>query len=136
MRQPESCGAAGSGQGTLPSGMCDGFLYHRGRAREMLKVGGHRVSPMGIEAVLASHPQVEEVVVIGVPDTLLGEVPMAVIVPQAGTAPEERSLLRFCREQLPGPWVPASIRFVERLPRNEAGKLLRSEVARLYGAGV
>ena len=91
---------------------------------------------MSIEAVLAGHPQVAEVVVVGAPDTLLGEVPIAVIVPEAGTAPEELELLRFCRDRLPGPWVPTRIRFVERLPRNEAGKPLRREVERLYGAAL
>ena len=122
--------------GDLAERDIDGFLYHRGRAREIFKVGGHRVSPMSIEAVLAGHSQVAEVVVVGAPDSLLGEVPIAVIVPQAGTAPEERELLQFCRDRLPGPWVPTRIRFVERLPRNEAGKPLRREVARLYGAAL
>jgi acyl-CoA synthetase (AMP-forming)/AMP-acid ligase II len=111
----------------------DGFLYHRGRAREILKVGGHRVSPVAIEMVLVRDPQVEEAVVIGAPDDLLGEVPVAVVVPAPGIDPDERGLLQLCREQLPGAWVPARFVFVGSLPRNESGKPLRREVARLYG---
>ena len=111
----------------------DGFLYHRGRAREILKIGGHRVSPIEIENVLTRHPDVEEAVVIGVADALLGEVPVAVVVPRAGATLEESELLRICRENLAAVRVPTRIAIVGSLPRNDAGKPLRNEIARIYG---
>jgi acyl-CoA synthetase (AMP-forming)/AMP-acid ligase II len=111
----------------------DGFLYHRGRAREILKVGGHRVSPMEIEQVMAQHPDIAEVVIIGVPDPLLGEVPVAIVVPHAGTNPDERDVLQFCRANLSPRRIPARIVIVESLPRNDAGKPLRHEISRVHG---
>jgi len=107
----------------------DGFFYHRGRASEILKIGGHRVSPVEIEQRIERHPDVAEAAVIGVKDDLLGEVPAALIVSRPGRAPSETDLRRFCREQLPAYQVPATFDLVEALPRNESGKLLRAELA-------
>ena len=112
----------------------DGFFYHRGRAKEILKIGGHRVSPIEIEQVIARHPDVAEAAVIGVRHDLMGEVPHAVVVPRPGAKPDEADLLRFCRERLPVYLVPVTFVFVDRLPRNESGKLLRTELAALDGA--
>jgi acyl-CoA synthetase (AMP-forming)/AMP-acid ligase II len=119
--------------GDLAEQDADGFLYHRGRAKDILKVGGHRVSPIEIEHVLASHPDVAEAVVVGVPDQLLGEVPLALVVPRTAAGVDEQDLLRHCRERLPANRTPARVKLVASLPRNESGKLLRREAARLYG---
>ena len=94
--------------GDLAERDADGFLYHRGRAREILKIGGRRVSPVEIEQVIARHPDVGEAAVIGVRDALMGEVPLAVLVLRTGAAADEGALARFCREELacvPGPTV-------------------------------
>ncbi len=106
----------------------DGFLYHRGRAREMLKIGGHRVAPAQIEELIAQHPDVDEVAVVGVPDSLMGEVAVAFVVARSDRAPTAEALLARCRASLPAPVVPAAIAFLDALPRNEAGKLLRAEL--------
>jgi long-chain acyl-CoA synthetase len=113
----------------------DGFLFHRGRTKEILKIGGHRVSPVEIEQVVARHPDVAEAAVVGVKDGLMGEVPGAVVVPRLGATPSEADLLQFCRERLPAYQVPVTFVLVEALPRNESGKLLRAELAARYGAG-
>jgi acyl-CoA synthetase (AMP-forming)/AMP-acid ligase II len=113
----------------------DGFFFHRGRAREILKIGGHRVSPVEIEQVIARHPEVAEVAVFGVTDPLLGEVPMAVIVCRPGKAPGEAELRRFCLERLRAYQVPVTFIPVETLPRNESGKLLRAGLAALLRRG-
>jgi long-chain acyl-CoA synthetase len=113
----------------------DGFLFHMGRAKEILKVGGHRVSPTQIEHVVASHPDIAEAAVVGAPDPLLGEVPVAVVVARAERRPTDEALRAHCRAQLAPYMVPAQFAFVETLPRNEAGKLLRAEVARDVAAG-
>ncbi len=120
--------------GDLAERDTDGYLYHRGRAREMLKVGGQRVSPADIEQVLARHEAVAEVVVIGRSDELMGQVPVAVIVPSPGGTAEEAELRRYCQQQLMPRQVPAAFVVVASLPRNSAGKPLRAEVGRLYGA--
>lgn len=112
----------------------EGFLYHQGRVKEILKIGGHRVSPVEIEQVIARHPDVAEAAVVGMKDVLMGEVPGAVVVRRPGATPSEADLLRFCRERLPAYQVPVSFVLVEALPRNESGKLLRAELAARYGA--
>ncbi len=113
----------------------DGFFFHRGRAKEILKIGGHRVSPVEIEQVIARHPDVAEAAVVGVKHDLLGEVPAAVIVSRPGTSPTDADLRRHCLERLPAYQVPVSFSFVETLPRSESGKLQRAELAARLGLG-
>ncbi|WP_242353744.1 MULTISPECIES: class I adenylate-forming enzyme family protein [Anaeromyxobacter] len=113
----------------------DGFLFHQGRSKEILKIGGHRVSPVEIEHVIATHPAVAEAAVIGVKQDLMGEVAAAFVVGRPGNTPSEADLRRHCREQLPPYKVPATFTWVEALPRNEAGKLLRTELAARHAAG-
>ncbi|MBL0274996.1 MAG: acyl--CoA ligase [Anaeromyxobacter sp.] len=115
--------------GDLASRDDDGFFFHRGRSKEILKVGGHRVSPIEIEHVVGGHPDVAEVAVIGQPHHLLGEVPVAYLVLRPGRAVDVESLRRFCRERMAPYRVPAEFRCVEALPRNESGKLLRGVLA-------
>jgi acyl-CoA synthetase (AMP-forming)/AMP-acid ligase II len=121
--------------GDLARRDADGFLFHEGRSKEILKIGGHRVSPVEIEHVVAEHPDVAEAAVIGMKEELMGEVAAAFVVLRPGRAPSEAEVKRFCRERLPAFKVPARVTFVEALPRNEAGKLLRAELAALRAAG-
>lgn len=118
--------------GDLAERDADGYLFHRGRAKEILKIRGHRVSPIEIERVVALHPDIAEAAVVGAKDGM-GNVPLAVIVPRSGGAPTEAGLRRFCIERLPAYQVPVRFEIVERLPRTESGKLLRSELADRYG---
>ena len=121
--------------GDLASRDADGFFFHQGRSKEILKIGGHRVSPIEIEQVVARHPDVLEAAVIGVSDDLKGEVPTAFVVRRAGATLSDDELRRFCHEQMP-PWkVPVKFTLVESLPRNEAGKLLRAELAARHASG-
>ena len=112
----------------------DGFFFHQGRSKEILKIGGHRVSPIEIEHVVAEHPDVAEAAVIGVKHDLMGEVPAAFVVARPGKAPAEDDLRRFCRERMPPYKVPVNFTVVDALPRNEAGKLLRALLAQRPGA--
>ncbi len=111
----------------------DGFLFHCGRSKEILKIGGHRVSPVEIENVLAEHPAVAAAAVVGVPDPLMGEVPAAFVVAVSGRPFEVEGLKAFCRERMPAYRVPVRIERVESLPRNAAGKLLRAELRARVG---
>jgi acyl-CoA synthetase (AMP-forming)/AMP-acid ligase II len=111
----------------------DGFFFHAGRSREVLKIGGHRVSPAEIEHALERHPEVVEAAVVAVRNQLAGDAAAALVVRQPAGSVSEGELRRFCRELLPAYKVPATIRFVDKLPRNASGKLLRAQLAGLGG---
>jgi acyl-CoA synthetase (AMP-forming)/AMP-acid ligase II len=106
----------------------DGFLFHRGRAREIIKVGGRRVSPVEIEQAIERLPAVAESGVRGMPDELRGEVPVAFVVLHPGSQLSAGELRAALRAIVPAWMVPATVTFVDRLPRNEAGKLLRANL--------
>jgi acyl-CoA synthetase (AMP-forming)/AMP-acid ligase II len=112
----------------------DGFFFVVGRAKEMLKLGGHRVSPVEIERVLAEHPAVLEAAVAGAPDPVLGEVPHAFVVCRPGERVSEHELRAHTRRRLPGHCVPAAVRFIGALPRGGSGKLLRQALATMARA--
>ncbi|MED4878874.1 2-succinylbenzoate-CoA ligase, partial [Anoxybacillus geothermalis] len=92
---------------------------------------GENVYPAEIEAVLLSHPDVEEAGVTGIDDDTWGQVPCAFVVLKKGAAADEHGLKQFCRERLAKYKVPARIYFVDALPRNAAQKLLRRELKTL-----
>ena len=119
--------------GDLASRDADGFFYHRGRTREILKIGGHRASPVEIEQVVAAHPDVHDAAVVGAADPVAGEVPVAYVVMCEDATASEADLRRFCQERLPVYAVPRWFVPVPSLPRNEAGKLMRSELHDLRG---
>jgi long-chain acyl-CoA synthetase len=119
--------------GDLASRDADGFFYHRGRTKEILKIGGHRASPVEIEQVVAGHPGVHDAAVIGAADPIAGEVPIAFVVMREDANASAADLRRFCQERLPAYAVPRGFIPVRSLPRNEAGKLMRSALHDLRG---
>ena len=110
----------------------DGFFFHEGRAKEILKIGGHRVSPVEIEQVVARCPGVADAAVIGERNDLHGEVPVAFVVVGSAQSPSDEDLRLFCRERMPLYRVPVRFTRVDALPRNDSGKLLRAELASRY----
>ncbi len=92
------------------------------------------MSPIEIEQVVAEHPDLMEAAVIGRPDALMGEVPVAFVVCRAGRSPSPESLRGFCQGRMPSYRIPVRFTAVESLPRNEAGKLLRAELTRRAAA--
>ncbi len=109
----------------------DGYLFITGRLKEMLIIGGENVFPREIEEVLNAHPAVAASGVIGVPDPLRGELPMAFIEANEGKTPDPVELTAWCRERLAGYKVPREIRVVEQLPKNATGKVVRRELKKL-----
>ena len=102
----------------------EGFLYVIGRTRDMIKIGGHRVSAKEIEDAIYEHPAVVEAAVIGIPDDVLGEVPKAFLVIKKGHPGEiEEELPRFLQQRLAAYKVPKSFEIRETLPKNESGKI-------------
>lgn len=107
----------------------DGYLFITGRIKEMMIIGGENVFPREIEDVLDRHPAVHASGVIGVADSVRGEVPVAFIETEEGIADiDERELISFCREHLAGYKAPKQIIRLDALPRNPTGKILRREL--------
>ena len=102
----------------------DGRLFITGRKKLLIDVKGDKVDPIEVEDVLAVHPKVDEVVVVGVPSDVAGEeLIKAVVVARRECG--ERELIRYCRERLADYKVPQLVEFREEIPRNPAGKVLR-----------
>jgi|SRR5581483_2371277 len=106
----------------------DGYLYVAGRKDDMIIRGGENIAPAEVEAVLQSHPAVEEAAVIGVPDLEWGQRVAAFVVVRGGATVGADALAEFCRERLASFKKPEIIEFVPELPKNPMGKILRREL--------
>ena len=102
----------------------DGYLFLVGRRGDKIIRGGENVYPLEVEQVLLTHPQIEEAVVVGVPDQRLGETIKAYLVAE-GERPDPQVLRAYTRERLAGFKVPTAWEFVDSMPRNPNGKILR-----------
>jgi acyl-CoA synthetase (AMP-forming)/AMP-acid ligase II len=113
----------------------EGFIFLKDRVKDMIVSGGENVYPAEIEAVLMGHPEVLECAVIGVPDPKWGETVKAVVVRRGGAALSETGLIEWSRDKLAGFKRPRSVDFMEVLPRNASGKLLKRTLREPYWAG-
>ena len=113
----------------------EGYIFIVDRKKEMLVSGGFNVYPREVESVLALHPAVYEVCVIGVPDEHWGEAVKAVVVLRQGKAAAADELMQFCEGKLAGFKRPRSVDFAAALPKNSNGKLSRKDVREPYWAG-
>jgi acyl-CoA synthetase (AMP-forming)/AMP-acid ligase II len=111
----------------------EGYLFITGRKKDLIIRGGENISTGEIEATLDEHPQIEESAVIGVPDVEWGEVIKAIIVPAKGQKPDPKEVVSYVKERLASYKAPAYFAFVEELPRNPMGKVLKTELRKLYG---
>jgi len=111
-------------------GRCDedGYIWLVDRIKNMIKAGANRVSAKEVEEVIAEVDGVQEVCVIGVPDELLGEAIEAFVVPRPGSGLEAKPVLQHCREYLALYKIPREIHFLDALPRNSSGKVLKNEL--------
>ncbi len=114
--------------GDLARRDASGHYFLEGRKRDMVISGGVNVYPAEVEGVLEQHPGVQEVAVVGVPDREWGERVRAFVVMKSGSEPDEGDLKAFARERLAGPKVPRDFVFIESLPRNPTGKVLKREL--------
>jgi long-chain acyl-CoA synthetase len=103
----------------------EGFLTIVDRLKDMIIVGGLNVYPREVEEVLAQHPKLAEVAVVGAADALRGEVPRAVVAPREGVEVSEREVLQFCRERLAGYKVPREVEVRPSLPKTATGKVMK-----------
>jgi acyl-CoA synthetase (AMP-forming)/AMP-acid ligase II len=113
----------------------DGYVFLTDRIKDMIVSGAENVYPIEVENVLADHPDVADVAVIGVPDEKWGETVKAVVVRREGSDVGAHALMEHARERLAGFKRPRSVDFVDTLPRNPSGKLLKRVLREPYWAG-
>ncbi len=113
----------------------DGYLYIHDRVKDMIISGGENIYPAEVESALFAHPGVADVAVIGVPDDRWGEAVKAIVVraPDAKVSAEE--LKDFARGQIAGYKMPKTVDFIDALPRNPSGKILKRELRKPYWVG-
>jgi acyl-CoA synthetase (AMP-forming)/AMP-acid ligase II len=102
-----------------------GCLRIVGRAKDMFIVGGFNAYPAEIENALLRHPDIQQAAVIGVPDHRLGEVGMAFVVLRPGASPTEDAIIGWAREEMANYKVPRSVHFLDELPLNATGKVMK-----------
>jgi acyl-CoA synthetase (AMP-forming)/AMP-acid ligase II len=139
-REPEQTAQALDASGWLHTGDLarvdeKGYIYIVDRKKEMLVSGGFNVYPSEIESVLAQHPAIYEVCVVGVPDDHWGETVKAVVVLRDGARADDGEIMDFCRGRLADFKRPRSVDFVPQLPKNGNGKLSRKDVREHYWRG-
>jgi acyl-CoA synthetase (AMP-forming)/AMP-acid ligase II len=121
--------------GDLASMDEDGYLYLRGRKKDMIIRGGENIYPVEIEAVLHKHHKVAEAAVIGIPDDYWGEVVKAVLVLKPGEGATEAEIIEYCHDRLASFKKPSVVEFRDSLPKNAMQKvlktLLREEAAKI-----
>jgi fatty-acyl-CoA synthase len=111
----------------------EGYIYLAGRGDDMIIRGGENISPEEVENVLHSHPKIEEASVIGIPDMEWGQEPRAVVVLKKGETATSEEIIEYCRSRLAGFKRPRSVVFIDALPRNQMGKVLRKKLREEYG---
>jgi len=132
-RDPEATAAAFAEGGWYRTGdigklTADGYLYILDRAKDMIISGGENIYPAEVEAVLARHPAVADVAVLGRPDPTWGEAVHAVIIPVPGSAASPQDIIAWSRGQLAHFKCPKTAEFVTTLPRTTTGKVLKREL--------
>jgi long-chain acyl-CoA synthetase len=110
----------------------EGYLFLVDRKKDVIKSGGENIYSREVEEVIASHPAVKEIAVIGVPDDRWGEAVKAVIVAKEGIHCTAKEILDHCQNNLAGFKRPKSVSFVSALPKNVIGKILKADLREQY----
>jgi long-chain acyl-CoA synthetase len=113
----------------------DGYIYIHDRVKDMIVSGGENVYPAEVENVLMSHPGIADVAVIGVPHDKWGETPKAIVVKAADSEVTEEEIIAFAQTQLAKFKCPTSVDFIDMLPRNPSGKILKKDLREPFWAG-
>jgi fatty-acyl-CoA synthase len=111
-----------------------GLLHVVDRKKDMIKTGGENVASREVEEVLYRHPAVQEVAVFGVPHPVWVEAVVAAVVARESASPTADELAAHCRSHLAGYKTPKQVFFVDALPKNPSGKLLKRELRTRFGA--
>jgi acyl-CoA synthetase (AMP-forming)/AMP-acid ligase II len=111
----------------------EGYIFLAGRGDDMIIRGGENISPEEVEDVLHSHPKIDEAAVIGIPHPDWGQEPCAIVVLKKGEAAGTDEVMAYCRSRLAGFKRPGSVVFIDSLPRNPMGKVLKKKLREKYG---
>jgi acyl-CoA synthetase (AMP-forming)/AMP-acid ligase II len=111
----------------------DGYFFLAGRATDIIIRAGENIAPEELEAVLYSYPKIDEAAVIGVPDEEWGELPRAIVVLKPGETATAEEVMEHCRQKLASYKRPRSVVFVDKLPRNPMGKVLKRVLRDQHG---
>jgi fatty-acyl-CoA synthase len=106
----------------------EGFLYIVDRKKDMIISGGENIYPREIEELLYGHPKIQDAAVVGIPHSLWGESVKAFVVLKAGQRMTEEEVIEYCKSHLASYKKPRSVRFVDSLPRNPSGKVLKTKL--------
>jgi acyl-CoA synthetase (AMP-forming)/AMP-acid ligase II len=113
----------------------DGYLYIHDRIKDMIISGGENIYPAEVESAICDHPDVAEAAVIGIPDDKWGEAVKAIVVMKPGKSATSADIINFTRERIAGFKTPKSVDFLQALPRNPSGKILRRHLRDPYWEG-
>lgn len=111
----------------------EGYIFLAGRSDDIIIRGGENIAPAEVESVLQSHPMIDEAVIIGIADPEWGQEPRAIVVLKEGANLTEQEIIDYTKPLLAGFKRPRSVVFVDALPRNVMGKVLRKQLRELYG---
>jgi fatty-acyl-CoA synthase len=112
----------------------EGFVSLTDRTKDLIKSGGEWISSIALENIAVGHPDVAEAAAIAVPDEKWSERPLVIVVPRAGCAPTPEALREFYRGKVP-PWsIPDRIVVADSIPHGATGKILKTELRRMYAA--
>ncbi|CAK7337289.1 unnamed protein product [Dovyalis caffra] len=114
----------------------DGYLHLVGRIKELINRGGEKISPIEVDAVLLSHPDIAQAVAFGVPDDKYGEEINCAIIPREGSKIDEEEVLRFCKNNLAAFKVPKKVFVTDSVPKTASGKIQRRIVAEHFLAQI
>ena len=113
----------------------DGYVFIHDRVKDMIVSGGENVYPAEVENVLMAHPGIADVAVIGVPHDKWGETAKAMVVKAADVEVTEQEIIDYAREHLARFKCPTSVEWIDVLPRNPSGKILKKDLRAPYWAG-
>ena len=110
----------------------EGYYYIVDRTVDMIISGGENVYPREIEEILYQHPAIQEATVIGIPDPYWVEKIHALVKLKDGERLTDREIVEFCKKKLAGFKAPKSVEFVDTIPKNSMGKILKREIRKKY----
>jgi long-chain acyl-CoA synthetase len=113
----------------------EGLVTILDRLKDLINRGGEKIYGLEVEYVLCAFPGVAEAAVVGVPHAVFGEVPAAYVVPLPGSPLDPEAIRKYCGTRLASYKVPVAVRFLEKLPRNPGGKVLKHQLRRAWQQG-
>src|SRR5437773_11369073 len=103
----------------------DGYIYLVDRVKDMINSAGFKIWPREVEEVLFEHPAIRECAVVGLPDAVKGEIPAVFVVLREGASLSTEEFDAYCRQRIAAYKVPRHVAFVDALPKNATGKILK-----------